>query len=127
MLGFPTHIVGTPTIRGSFDFAQDKKARGYKDGEKIKIDQLLGRKGGLWHSPSFVRGSRSRGLTPANVSHLRRLRLAREVSPGLTPWANVWRTYGASLLRPRSSAHGTLRYATHFMVSFLRFLAQARR
>jgi hypothetical protein len=26
MPGFPTHIVGTPTIRGSFGFAQDKKA-----------------------------------------------------------------------------------------------------
>ena len=29
MPGFPTHIVGTPTNRGSFDFAQDKKARRY--------------------------------------------------------------------------------------------------
>src|SRR5260370_42115037 len=67
MPGFPTHIVGTavgatgtqrtrPTIRGSFDFAQDKKApsrlrasRRYKGSREDKDRSASGKEGRSGH------------------------------------------------------------------------------
>ncbi len=53
MPGFPTHIVGTPTIRGSSTSLRIKKplrgsgqAGATRAVEKIKIDQLLVREAG---------------------------------------------------------------------------------
>src|SRR5260370_372271 len=83
MLGFPTHIVGTPgkgdrdaegappQFGGPFDFAQDKKplrgsgqAGATRAVEKIEIDQLLVRRGGpgvAWRGVAW-RGVAWRGV-----------------------------------------------------------------
>jgi hypothetical protein len=56
---FPTHVVGTPS-KGNRDAEDAPDNSGGKPNatravEKIKIDQVLLRKGGLRHGPSCVR------------------------------------------------------------------------
>ncbi len=81
MPGFPTHIVGTPTIRG--------KARRYKDGEKIKADPLLVRKAGPGTSPEEKRdfslrepthsSRKKRGMEKSAPERMRKKESARSV------------------------------------------------